>query len=511
MSKAYVLVLGNVLEDTNDQANEIAKQNNAINYGLLSRNTPVGDPGIYHTTVIDLNSGEIINLAKKQFDTVIMLDQPADEWGHSKLLLSTYKIMIELENSDCELVYKANENIKSIEFFTTLFQENKSFCMYPWLTYNDEHGHLRLCARDEAKVQDIDKLSDWRTDPEFTKIREKMLQGQKLPEHCNYCYDYEEQGVISYRQHDSMDYIAKLNITSFEDLNKIENPYYYEIRPSNKCNLMCRMCKPRYSHLLQREFEANKELYTPEQEPYNNDEESYSNIDKIKIDTLTDKHTVYLAGGEPTVMKEVYQFMETCIAKNKTNFLLTLGTNAFKLNNRFLELASHFSQMHFSISVDGYKKINDYIRWNSDFDTIMGNANLLKARGHAITFNHVPTIWGIHAEHLLFEYFDKHFPDESIYLQFNRVGLTSAFCFPKPELVIESMERCKQTNVYYSDGKSLKTGIDSVYDHYLNYTPDLDHLKKFFKWNDKMDQVRNIELKDYIPELAECRSLLGEM
>ena len=54
----------------------------------------------------------------------------------------------------------------------------------------------------------------------------------------------------------------KLDLSSYKaDLLQIENylnnithPYYYEIRLSNKCNLMCRSCKPEHSHLIDREY-----------------------------------------------------------------------------------------------------------------------------------------------------------------------------------------------------------------------------------------------------------------
>jgi hypothetical protein len=83
------------------------------------------------------------------------------------------------------------------------------------------------------------------------------------------------------------------------------------------------------------------------------------------------------------------------------------------------------------------------------------------------------------------------------------------FNHPNAELVCDSMERCKQTKVYYSDGKSNKTCIDSIYNHYSNSPQcNLDLLKQFFDENDRLDKIRNIYLRDYIPELEQCRALL---
>ena len=99
-----VLVLGNNTEDTEDQTSSLA--GTYKNHGLVS--DPLQDlnaSGYYHTTIADMPPGDIINIAK-QFDEVIMLDQPASEWSSSKMLLTTYKIMVEIEkNNNLSLIH----------------------------------------------------------------------------------------------------------------------------------------------------------------------------------------------------------------------------------------------------------------------------------------------------------------------------------------------------------------------------------------------------------------------
>ena len=96
-----------------------------------------------------------------------------------------------------------------------------------------------------------------------------------------------------------------------------------------------------------------------------------------------------------------------------------------------------------------------------------------------------------------------------MYLQINYNTLQSAYNHPNAKLVIDSMEKCKQTTTYHRDGKSTKTCIDSLYDHYnSNPTFDKESLKQFFEYNDKLDSVRNVRLIDFIPELEECRAFI---
>ena len=508
-----ILVLGNNTEDTDIQATDVAFNRGLVNRGLVTHRDVDVEDGVYHTSLADISSGDLVEVYE-QFDEVVLLDQPAHEWTDSKLLLSSYKVMTQIardgNRTGVTAKYKDNKNIKPLEFFENYMEENRSFCMMPWVAHNDYQGYLSLCSRSQHfKVQDIDKLEDWQTDENYDAVRQKMLKGEMLPESCEVCYQYEAKGMRSYRRHDSMDWIAKLGIENLDDLKNITNPHYYEMRPGNKCNLMCRMCEPENSHLLDREFRQNPELVQAGQKP-RDPNLYYTNIDSIDIPSLTDKHLIYLAGGEPTVMRDVYTFLQKCIDAGRTDFGLTMGTNAQVLSDRFMDLINQFTQVNFSVSIDAYGLPNDYIRWRSDFETIMANAKRLKSLGHNISFNHVPTIWAVHRTHELFEYIDANFDIETLYLQYNRYDLHSAFRSPLPKEVIASMERCQKTRLYWSDGKDCRSGIDSILEHYkYGYEVDLEHLKKFFDWNDMMDKVRKIKMKDYIPELDECRELLN--
>jgi sulfatase maturation enzyme AslB (radical SAM superfamily) len=507
MFNKKVLCLGSNFESTNDMVEQLAKEKHTENFGLVHDENfvPVHD-GFYHTTITDLPFGKIVALAK-QFDSIVMLDQPRDQWDHWRSLVSTYKIMVELESQGCDVTYKDNKNIQAFSNFSEYVKTNKSFCIYPWISHCESTGNgaLSICARSTSVVTSLDKLTDWQTDPDFSKIRQRMIDGEKLPEHCKICYDYEDKGVESYRQYETKDWITKLGITSLEDLDKIDSPKFYDLRLSNKCNLMCRSCKPEFSHLIDRENRQHK-TYTivAKKEKF-----KYTDTDVINIDKLDSDCQVYLTGGEPTVMTGVYTFMKNCITKGKTNFDYTLGTNGMKFSEKFLELSSHFPNMNFSISLDGYGKVNDYWRWGSDWDTIIANTKKLQALGHSISINTVPGIYNITNLHLLYEFLDKEFPNTTVYLQLNYYPFQSPWHHPNAELILESLERCKKTSMYYSDGKSNKTMIDRLYDYYSKKPEvNLALLKEFFEFNDKVDAVRGSLLKDYIPELEECRKYI---
>lgn len=501
MSKK-ILCLGNNSEDTHNQVTKLAHDFNTVNHGLINTFGFVpAEDGYYHTTVVDLPVGEIIELSQ-HFDTLIMLDQPYEQWSSEKLLFTTYKLFKSLSEIGRSVDFANNQNIRGFVTTNTLLTENKSFCIYPWINFVDGEDGIHLCQRSGTRIRN----AQWQGNEERAKIKTKMLAGERVPEHCQVCYRYEDLGVESYRQFETQEWLNRLQVSTVEDLEKIDRPYYYELRLSNKCNLMCRGCEPKYSHLIEQEAKKFHILTSAGRNP-----KKYASIDSIDIPTLTPKSRVYLTGGDPTVIPEVFTFMERCINAGKTDFEFTVSTNAQKISKRLLNLCSHFSSLNFSISIDGYGKVNDYWRWGSEWHKVTNNAKMLQRQGHSISINTVPGIYNVTNLHLLYEYLDQEFPHTTIYLQLNYNPHQSPYNHPNVELALHSLERCMQTNIYHSNGKSNKTGIDSMYNHYKSnpkFNPQ--DLAKFFETNDRLDHARGSKLGDYIPELEAVRHLVDK-
>ena len=506
-----ILYIGDVTENTHDQVQKLAKHNRVPFRGLIeSADIKLQATGYYFTSIIDLLPKDIVDIAGK-FDEIRLIDTPQTEWSHSKIFLDSLDLIKKIKKQSNRIGTRVSysKNTQTLEYWQELFKTNNSLCIYPWITLNLDHGFgkkLTPCARSKSIIhEDLNQVTDWQKDPSLVEIRSKFKKGHRMPDMCKTCYNYEDHGLTGYRVHDSLDWIANLGLKHIDDLDKIDNPYFYNLRLSNKCNLMCRMCTPVHSHLLKQEFEENPELEQPGQrlnQIYNNTTTSV-----VNIDSLTSKHLVYLTGGEPTIMKEVYEFMRNCIRNNRTDFGFSITTNAQNLNSTFMDLAQNFDNLHFSVSIDGCGIVNDYVRWGSNWDKLIENCHMLRERGHIISWNHVPTIWGIHRTHELFEYISEHFPDVHLYLQYNRVDLHSAFRSPLIKQCVESMKRCQQTAVYWNNGKDCQSGVDSFLEHYESYSIDPIKLKEFFNWNDTMDRARGIKLADYIPELDQCREV----
>ena len=501
-----ILVVGNNDESTDHEVSKLAQQHATQNHGLITQSEFIPTlPGYYHTTVTDIAWSGLLDLAER-FDTVIMLDQPQATWTHWKCMQATCKLMLKLEQSGKHTIFRDNANIKKILYWTDLlYKKNSSMCIYPWINFNNRGNDLKLCARDQSTVTTIDKLKDWVTDPSYTSIRQSMLIGELLPDHCKTCYEYEELGMESYRQFETIDWVTRLEIENIDDLNDITRPFFYEVTHSNDCNIKCRGCQPAYSKPIGIEIKKHN-IQTPA--PVQWDSNNYS-IDLIDIDTLDYRSTVYFQGGEPTIMSEVREFLQKCIHKGKTDFFLTMCTNGVKITQEFLDLVNHFPNTNFSFSIDGFDRVNDYWRSGSTWPKVIANAHLIQSLGHSVSINTVPGIYNVTNMHLLFEFLDREFSMTAIYMQINYLPWQSAYNHPRADLVIDSMKRCQQTSIYHSNGKSCKSSIDSILHHYSNNPVcDLPALKNFFDYNDQLDRVRNTKLADFIPELEEARKFL---
>jgi len=501
-----VLFLGNNDESTDQTVSQLAMQHGTINHGLILESTFVPDKsGYYHTTVVDISWGGLLELAQR-FDCIVMLDQEQHTWSHVKCMQATCKLMLKLEQSGKDTVFRDNKNIKKLLYWIDLvYNKNSSICIYPWINLNNDGPKLKLCTRDRSSVTTVDMLQDWKTDAGYGRIRNAMLEGKRLPENCAVCYQYEDLGMESYRQFETIDWITKLDIETEQDLHSITHPYFYEISTGNHCNIKCRGCQPAYSEPIGIEFKKFN-IKPPQDISWH--VQNYS-MNLIDIDKLDKTSSVYFQGGEPSIMPEVRDFMRACIAKNKTDFFLTMCTNGVKFTQEFLDLISHFPNTNFSFSIDGYDKVNDYWRSGSQWKRVIANAHHMQSLGHSVSINTVPGIYNVTNMHLLFEFLDAEFPMSAIYMQVNYLPWQSAYNHPMADLVIESMKKCQKTSLYHSNGKSCKTSIDSILDHYSNNPVcDLQHLKTFFDYNDQLDQARGTKLKDYIPELELARSYI---
>ena len=232
-----------------------------------------------------------------------------------------------------------------------------------------------------------------------------------------------------------------------------------------------------------------------------------SNFDVIDLNTVQE---IRVAGGEPTINKDFCAFLEKCIALNKTNIKLIISTNAVSLSKRFLDLIKYFSNVRFSFSVDGFDKINYYTRYPASWEKVTSNIAQLVSitRPGNYNFNIVVSIYNITTLSLLINFLEQHYPDSFYSFSYlTDPNILEAWNHPAKDLVLDDLTNLKNT-VSYRKSNAFKRKVDAMEVKILRSQVDPLKLQEFFKFNDKIDASRNIDLKDYIPELAQCRELL---
>ena len=377
-------------------------------------------------------------------------------------------------------------------------KQNKAFCILPFIHIHvSEKNDVKLCclAEDGIGEKKYSEKFDFVNDLDLQIIRSKLLNGVRIPQ-CKKCYEYEDGGADSTRIRDTTEWVEKLNLTSPDELNaKI---IYYDIRNDNLCNLSCRMCNPQFSSQIVKEYKELGWFHQAEPRSF-----GFNNV----VDMAT-VQKIYVAGGEPSLMPEFRTFLKRAIEAGRTDIDIRISTNTTNLNKEYRDLLSQFSNLNIICSIDGYDQVNKYIRWPADWPTIVENIKGLYELTPHIAVNVTVSIWNISRLSELIEFFDANFEHPMILLgNVNWPPEQKFEAFPDKALALADLERVKLSRSYKTN-TVLKSRVDYFIDILKNSTVNLDDLKKFFEYNDALDQVRGVKLGDYIPELEATRSLL---
>lgn len=502
-----ILCLGNNTEDTDTQARALAQELGVPCHGLLTElhaklsADQFQAPGCYHTSVYDLAPGVLAQLVD-QFDQVVMLDQAKSVWSHPYAFNNTIAV-VKKAGDRGRFINPALS--KTYDQFDQLIKTNPSFCVFPFIQLYTFSNGTAVCCRSSEVITKIQDYTDWHTDPGYQELRNRMLQGQRVPQHCGFCYRQEDAGRLSPRQSEATEWIQRLDIESIEHLQNLRQPAYYDIRPSNRCNLQCRMCNPDDSHLIAREY-AELGIEWPGAQLLDAPKH-YVGFDVVDLDTV---QKLSVAGGEPSIMIEFYDFMQQCIDRGRTDFEISITTNANRFNDKFKSLLLQFSNVNFIVSVDGYQDLNHYIRYPSDWNNIVENMRWLRQQGIMFSTHTTISIYNVSALHDIFEFMDLEFPGVIADWDFvENPSHMSPLAWPDPVSALASLRRVVSTQCYKNAGDIFRDRIDALIDWFENaHDIQTTNLWQFFQINDKLDQSRNIRLIDHVPVLDKYRSVV---
>jgi organic radical activating enzyme len=230
-----------------------------------------------------------------------------------------------------------------------------------WKMYKDGHYDYGVVGKDPHIRINAHNLKE---------IRRSLLNGE-WPEACGNCKEAEENGIGSMRTIWNKG-LQECDIPLVEhvDSNSI---YYLDLTFGTKCNSKCMTCSIDLSDFWTEEWE-NIWVIHPSQR---------KKLQRISIDDVTAEKLVNdfpnvvaisLIGGEPTISEEHIKFLKLLIDKGRSRKIrLSYVTNLTGITDELIELWNQFNAVHVSVSIDGYQKVNEYIRYPFKWTKIESN------------------------------------------------------------------------------------------------------------------------------------------
>jgi MoaA/NifB/PqqE/SkfB family radical SAM enzyme len=287
-----------------------------------------------------------------------------------------------------------------------------TFCILPWIHFATRpNGDMRLCCSANASGAGDDHtvglvknengipanfgtetpMSAWNNEY-MRSVRTTMLEG-KIPSSCSKCFEEESKGVASKRMWETGSWIQEgidvpeLVRQTQEDGTVPEQLVYLDLRLGHTCNLKCVMCSPHDSSQWVGEHkkiyplfkhDALKQQMAWDRKSFNNFWHENPDFWKEMYAQIPNLKQVYFAGGEPLMIREHKQFLEEIIRQGYADkILIRYNTNGLLVSDDIIDLWKKFKKVKIGFSIDDLAERNYYIRFPSDWNTIVQNLHKL--------------------------------------------------------------------------------------------------------------------------------------
>lgn len=237
-----------------------------------------------------------------------------------------------------------------------------NFCIVPFTQLDiATTGKVRPCCEFDGwlgNINDSGFIETWNND-KFKELRQQFKNNIQ-PAGCKKCFTQESAGIKSKRQ------LTPVTPAS-------STPTLLDIKFNNKCNMKCRICDSNNSHLWEKEETLifgrpnNRGLSGKWVEETAKWEELNQLIDSLE--------TLYISGGEPLLLKELFVFLEHCVKKDKAKDIsmriITNGT--IKISKNMHEVFKQFKNVRLVYSIDDIGPRFKYQRYPVEFSKVESN------------------------------------------------------------------------------------------------------------------------------------------
>ena len=350
------------------------------------------------------------------------------------------------------------------------------YCPLPWVAAHSWTGDVTPCCLWEDSGVIAESAEDALHSDLFESIRSDMLNNKEL-KGCTQCYQFEAAGKKS-RREDSIERYGRPTEVTLKQM---------DIGFDNVCNLKCRGCQSAASHLWYNdEIKMYGETISPTK--------YWSYLASSDVDKL---ERIHVAGGEPLLSKNFNTFANELLnSKNKTILELSYDTNGTVLpKENILELVKNVGVLRVGVSIDGLYGLQDYFRSGSEFNDVIEKLNFYKSlkndrTGQTILNIQITVnIYNVNTLPDMYDYFEKHHPEFTI---------NHRVLYWPEQLSIKNLPQDYKQKLLplFTDSKfsdvliELESEGKNLFDHFLTF-------------HNRLDQIRNEDLKDSNPMLSE--------
>ena len=376
-----------------------------------------------------------------------------------------------------------------------------TFCPLPWtgLMYNTD-GQVKNCIRSAGQLGNIREhsIQDILHGPTNLDTQQRMLSNQPGQD-CHPCHSLENKksgfDIIS----DRIFYIRELKQVPLSTYQHGQHDLHtIDVRWTNLCNFACVYCGPAFSSRWADELDAT--IVRPTQI-------QVDSFKKYIFDHASTLRHVYMAGGEPLLMKENLELL-ALLKQINPEVNLRVNTNLSKTDTQVFEAICEFKNVHWIVSVESLAHEFEYIRFGGCWTHFLDNLQTITQLEHKISFN---MLWFLLNYDSIFDCVD--------YLKqigfHNNSFIIGALLGPEaqgpeylnirnlPENVLKLLENKLQNKISEAPGYLL----EDSYRNMLNYiqTPFEKNLKQSFEKLWEMDQRRGVDSSKIFTELYQLR------
>ena len=392
-------------------------------------------------------------------------------------------------------------------------KNKNSFCIRP---FNSIHlttdGSMKICCdivsektqylgknNFNLKINSIEEF--WTSD--YRKYLQKQFLEKDKPSECQKCWHKEDKGNKSLREFSNHQYkiLGNKNPKDYLKilgLSDLAHPEDYNIDITNLCNLKCYMCTGKSSSkLLVENNDLGLENLDQKDYDYDDDRLLYliEQIEKNNVSHLT------LQGGEPLMNPKIISLLQKLSVKETAKKLTVwITTNGTMYDQKIFETLASFKTVKIIFSIDGVGKVNDYMRFPSNFSEIKSNVyNYLKLENATFMITNVVQNFNVLYVKEIIDFANSckihchlHVLVEPSYLHFSVLPISAR------QKALERIQKIdKEKRMHVDNFDSLLENLQADID-----TNTTDKLKIFKDIVKKRDEYRKINLVDYIPELA---------